>query len=73
MKLSDLPNQSGEWLSGTGPKHEIVVSSRVRLARNVATFPFLAKANRTQRTELHKLCRERLNHLTSARPSVDSN
>ena len=69
MKLSDLPNQSGEWLSGTGPKHEIVVSSRVRLARNVASFPFLSKANRVQRTELHKLCRDRLLHLTSTRPA----
>jgi protein arginine kinase len=69
MKLSDLPLQSGEWLSGTGPKHEIVVSSRVRLARNVASYPFLSKANRLQRTELHKLCRERLLHLPAARPA----
>jgi protein arginine kinase len=69
MKLSDLPNQSGEWLSGAGPKNEIVVSSRVRLARNLASFPFLSKANRLQRSELHKLCRERLLHLGPARPS----
>jgi protein arginine kinase len=69
MKLSDLPLQSGEWLSGTGPKHEIVVSSRVRLARNVASYPFLSKANRTQRTELHQVCRERLLHMASARPA----
>ena len=69
MKLTDLPNQSGEWLSGTGPQHEIVVSSRVRLARNLASYPFLSKANRLQRAELHKLCRERLLQLTAARPS----
>jgi len=63
MKLSDLTGQSGEWLAGTGPQHEIVVSSRVRLARNVAGYPFMSKANRLQRTELHKMCRERLLHL----------
>src|ERR1051325_10857722 len=60
MKLTDLTNQSGEWLLGTGPQHEIVVSSRVRLARNVASYPFMSKANRLQRTELHKMCREQL-------------
>src|SRR2546423_12456105 len=69
MKLSDLTGQSGEWLAGTGPQHEIVVSSRVRLARNLASYPFLSKANRLQRTELHKVCRERLLQLTDARPS----
>jgi protein arginine kinase len=69
MKLNDLSSQSGEWLSGTGPKHEIVISSRVRLARNVATYPFLSKASRLQRTELHRLCRERLLNLTAVRPA----
>ncbi|HVT79691.1 MAG TPA: protein arginine kinase [Phycisphaerae bacterium] len=69
MKLNDLPTQSGEWLSGNGPQHEIVVSSRVRLARNISNYPFLSKANRLQRTELHKMCRERLMHVTGARPA----
>src|ERR1035437_6544739 len=65
MKLSDLTGQSGEWLAGTGPQHEIVVSSRVRLARNVASYPFMSKANRLQRTELHKMCREHLLNLST--------
>src|ERR1041384_2698898 len=69
MKLSDLTGQSGEWLAGTGPKHEIVVSSRVRLARNVAAYPFMSKANRSQRSELHRLCRERLVGLSTMRPT----
>ena len=47
-------------MAGTGPQHEIVVSSRVRLARNVASYPFMSKANRLQRAELHKMCREQL-------------
>jgi protein arginine kinase len=56
MKLSDLTNQAGEWLRGSGPMSEIVISSRIRLARNVAGFPFLSKSTRNQRQNLeHKL------------------
>src|SRR5437762_1841070 len=36
MKLSDLTNRAGEWLRGSGPMSEIVISSRIRLARGVA-------------------------------------
>ncbi len=67
MNLDQLSSQSGEWLSDSGPQHEIVISSRVRLARNVAAYPFMSKANRLQRTELHKTCREHLLHLASGR------
>ena len=60
MELRDLTAHCGEWLSDSGPEHEIVISSRVRLARNLAAFPFMSKANRTQRSELHRLCRQQL-------------
>src|SRR5688500_14661573 len=49
MKLSDLTSQAGEWLRGNGPKSEIVISSRIRLARNVSGFPFLSRCTRHQR------------------------
>src|SRR3954468_3686983 len=56
MKLSDLTSHAGEWLRGNGPMSEIVISSRIRLARNVANFPFLARCTRAQRTNLeHKV------------------
>jgi len=35
MKLEDL-----SWLSGRGPESEIVLSTRLRLARNLEEFPF---------------------------------
>ena len=35
MKFSRIIANSGEWLSGDGPNRQIVVSSRVRLARNL--------------------------------------
>lgn len=44
MKLDDLIHHTGEWLKGTGPNSNIVMSSRVRLARNFAKVPFPNKA-----------------------------
>src|SRR3954451_18460603 len=58
MKLSDLTNRAGEWLRGSGPMSEIVISSRIRLARNVAGFPFLSKCTRHQRHALEQRVRQ---------------
>src|SRR5205814_2037231 len=56
MKLSDLTSHAGEWLRGSGPMSEVVISSRIRLARNIAGYPFLARCSRAQRTTLeHKI------------------
>jgi protein arginine kinase len=56
MKLSDLTNHAGEWLRGSGPMSEVVISSRIRLARNVAQYPFLSRCSRSQRSTLeHKI------------------
>ena len=48
------------WLRGEGPDSDVVISSRVRLARNVAGFPFLLKASASQRHELCQICRTKL-------------
>jgi len=58
MKISDLTSRAGEWLRGVGPMSEIVISSRVRLARNISSFPFLSKCTRTQRMSLERKVRE---------------
>ena len=58
MKLSDLTSQAGEWLRGNGPMSEVVISSRVRLARNVKGYPFLTVATRPQRRALEQKVRE---------------
>ncbi len=34
---------SGEWYSHSGPENDVVLSTRVRLARNLADFPFPQK------------------------------
>jgi protein arginine kinase len=40
----------GEWMRGTGPEAEIVISSRVRLARNVRGYRFITKMDTAERT-----------------------
>jgi len=60
VRLDDLMGQSGEWLRGSGPESDIVISSRVRLARNLARFPFLTRATEEQRGEIHEAIRAAL-------------
>ena len=33
------------WNGDTGPRHDVVMSCRVRLARNLAGFPFVNRAS----------------------------
>jgi protein arginine kinase len=60
MNLDSLTHTSGEWLRGTGPESDIVVSSRVRLARNLAAFPFTNRASSYQKSEVETLLKERI-------------
>ncbi len=50
--LDQVVRQSGEWLRGDGPLHEVVLSTRIRLARNVKGFPFLPRASTEVRQEI---------------------
>jgi len=52
MKLDDLLTHTSEWLKGTGPNSDIVISSRIRLARNLDKFPFPHWANQKQGEEI---------------------
>jgi len=52
MVLNDLLNHTSEWLKGTGPNADIVISSRIRLARNLDKLPFPNWANKTQGEEV---------------------
>ncbi|MGI5920564.1 MAG: protein arginine kinase [Syntrophomonadaceae bacterium] len=41
MSVSDLLNSSYvKWMDGAGPESDIVISSRIRLARNLSNIPF---------------------------------
>jgi protein arginine kinase len=48
MQLNDLIKHTSEWLKGTGPHSDIVISSRLRLARNLDTVSFPHWANKKQ-------------------------
>ena len=63
MNLDNLTHTSGEWLRGTGPESDIVISSRVRLARNLAAFPFTNRASSYQKAEVEGMLRERIGRL----------
>jgi len=66
MDLQELAKSSGEWLRGSGPQSDIVISSRIRLARNLADFPFIARATDSDRDEIGRILRERVEKLHSA-------
>ena len=60
MKIDELTRQCGEWLRGSGPESDIVISSRIRLARNLADYPFIRKCTEQDRTAIEKTVRRRL-------------
>ena len=66
MQIDDLARTSGEWLRGSGPESDIVISSRIRLARNLADYPFISRATPSDRTELERTLRERIMQLQAA-------
>ena len=60
MKLDDLAHNNGEWLKGSGPESDIVISSRIRLARNLAEFPFISRASEQDRRQIESVLRSRI-------------
>lgn len=48
MKVNDLAKSLGTWLDGSGPSSDIVLSTRVRLARNLTDAPFTHRAREEQ-------------------------
>ncbi len=51
------PDEGAEWLRGTGKDADVVLSSRVRLARNLAGHPFMPRASRDDRTDILESCK----------------
>jgi protein arginine kinase len=55
VTLDDLLQKRGEWLRGEGPESDIVVSTRIRLARNLAEFPFGPRASQQDRERIEEI------------------
>ncbi len=55
------------WLSGEGPESQIVLSSRVRLARNLVGYPFAHKANPDELAQIFEVVRDAISKMDGLR------
>lgn len=60
MTIEEMTNRCGEWLKGSGPESDIVMSSRIRLARNLANYPFIRRCTDIDRVNIESIVREKL-------------
>ncbi len=58
MKLTDISNDINEWFSGSGPMSDIVMSSRIRLARNLAGHKFMSCCSNEEKSKILDILRE---------------
>ena len=58
MELTDISNDINEWFNGSGPMSDVVVSSRIRLARNLAGHKFLSRCSNQEKTEILEKLRD---------------
>ncbi|MFH1645754.1 MAG: protein arginine kinase [Candidatus Omnitrophota bacterium] len=58
MKLDDLINQNSEWLKGKGPSSDIIISSRIRLARNIGDYAFVDWADEKTKKRIVQITKE---------------
>jgi protein arginine kinase len=63
VDLEALTRTSGEWLRASGPESDIVISSRIRLARNLAQYPFPNRADDAVRAEVESLLQKQIGEL----------
>lgn len=56
--LQNLKESSAEWNNGEGPLCNIVISSRIRLARNVEGIPFSPRAKQAELKKIFELSRQ---------------
>jgi len=64
VNLEEIITSPSPWLDASGPEADIVLSTRVRLARNVAGRPFLSRLSMAEREELERYLREAIEEAT---------
>ncbi|MFH0763706.1 MAG: protein arginine kinase [Candidatus Omnitrophota bacterium] len=70
MTINDFLKQDTEWLKGTGPSSNIVMSSRTRLARNIDKIPFSNWANKKQLEDILNIAKEAVAGCDSLKNSI---
>ncbi|XHR30300.1 MAG: protein arginine kinase [Chthoniobacteraceae bacterium] len=68
MNFSSLFSSGVEWVRPDGPHHEIVISSRIRLARNLRGHPFPGWAKKNNRLQILELIKPEVEAL----PEMDN-
>ena len=68
--LDALLRQPSAWLRGIGPVSDIVMSSRIRLARNLEKIPFATRATKASQAEVLQLAREALGQTVTLKRSL---
>src|SRR4030088_1880903 len=63
MPIQNILSNGGEWLRGSGPHHQIVISSRVRLARNLINFAFPGWAKKAERLQILETIKPKVEEL----------
>lgn len=70
MNLDDFLNKSGQWLKGTGESSNIVMSTRIRLARNLAHNFFPNKAKKKELNTILSSVQEAINSIDFFKDSI---
>ncbi|MHC4646058.1 MAG: ATP--guanido phosphotransferase [Planctomycetota bacterium] len=63
MKLTNISNDINEWFNGSGPMADVVISSRIRLARNLAGHKFLSHCSHAEKSTVLATLKEALMEL----------
>jgi protein arginine kinase len=67
IDLSLLPDGGVSWLDASGENADIVISTRIRLARNVAGYPFAGRARDGERLRILASVREAVQQAPATR------
>ena len=70
LDLSLLPDGGVQWLDASGSNADVVISTRMRLARNVTGYAFTGRARDAERLRMLSQVREALAGVSSLRNSV---
>ncbi len=58
--LKTFTDRVGDWLAAGSAESDVVISTRIRLARNVSGYPFVGRLKEEQAADLAKDLRERI-------------
>ena len=66
MSSSLTADSQGAWYTETGAENDVILSSRIRLARNLANFPFPSRLRGNDGTRIQFIVTDVFNHLENA-------